>query len=106
MEFERVHGINRSGQIVAEGGYPGGGSGTLVLTPIDPSPADANGDCITNFRDLLLVLSLVRALPDVRRLMRVVAVQRHRPVPESVQRRLIAGVTCRRIARRSAVRSR
>jgi probable HAF family extracellular repeat protein len=57
MEIERVHGINRNGQIVAEGGYPGGGGGTLILTPIDASPADANGDCITNFRDLLLVLS-------------------------------------------------
>ncbi len=52
----RGSGISNKGQIIANGTAPGYGLVVLLLTPIDPSPADLDGDCDTDVSDLLMLL--------------------------------------------------
>ena len=48
--------VNLSGQMLAWGRNMEGDSITALLTPIDPSPADLDGDCDTDADDLLALL--------------------------------------------------
>ncbi|MCH8343892.1 MAG: hypothetical protein IH983_07880 [Planctomycetes bacterium] len=57
VDIQRAKAIANSGQIVADGHDELGNVVTFLLTPIDPSPTDLDGDCRTGITDLLILLS-------------------------------------------------
>ena len=55
--IERAFAVNNAGLIIADGYDAAGNVVTSLLTPIDPSPADLDGDCRVGIFDLLSLLA-------------------------------------------------
>ena len=55
LELKSAGSLNRAGQIVARANLNGDVVAAL-LTPIDPSPGDISGDCVTDLVDLMVLL--------------------------------------------------
>ncbi len=53
--IEQAWAINNRGQIVANG-VDASGIVTFLLSPIDPSPTDLDGDCRTDRDDLMILI--------------------------------------------------